>query len=68
MTQINLATKFERQVQRVVDGASSREMSLNDVDVGNKMPADLEGEARMVLVKGDVVQVSPLHESTHGFY
>lgn len=68
MTQINLATKFERQVQRVVDGASSREMSLNDVDVGDKMPADLEGEARMVLVKGDVVQVSPLHESTHGFY
>ena len=58
--QTKLTTGFTRKVQRVADGDSSTEISLADldVDVGDSLPADLEGEARMVLVKGDVIQIS----------
>ena len=56
--QTKLKTGFTRSVQRVADGDSSTEISLADVDVGDYLPADLEGEARMVLVKGDVIQIS----------
>ena len=65
MEQVKLSTSFTRKVRRVVvdddsSAGGSTEIDLSDVEVGDSLPMDLEGEAQIVLVKGDVVQVSKM--------
>jgi len=70
MMQTKIETNFRRKVQRAVDEnysseastVSSSEVSLTDMKVSDPFPADLEGEAQMVLVKGDIVQISKSRE------
>lgn len=73
MAQIKLATGFERHVQRVVEGGESidllkeHDIDLSDVKVGDEIPGDLSGEPRMVLVGGDLVQISQQRDDGWAF-
>lgn len=67
MRQVKEATGFERDIQRLVEVASPvpemapkdrKEINLSDVEVGNSLPDELDSEPQMVLVKGDIVQIS----------
>mmetsp|Transcript_94747 Transcript_94747/g.141948 ORF Transcript_94747/g.141948 Transcript_94747/m.141948 type:complete len:998 (-) Transcript_94747:204-3197(-) len=59
MKQTKIATKFEREVMRVTEvSESNSELSLEGVKVGDTLPTDLTGEPQMVLIEGDVVQIS----------
>lgn len=73
MLQTKLATGFQRKVQRVVekgtandeDGAT--EIDLGSVKIGSDLPRDLKDEPQMVLVQGDVVQVSTQRQDGWAF-
>ena len=65
MEQTKEATGFTRQIQRVVEsiaasdeGAEPKKVDLADVHIGDDLPEDLATEPRMVLVDGDLVQIS----------
>lgn len=64
MIQRKVSTGFERDVLRVVenetsDSSSSEQNRLfSKVAVGDVLPSDLKNEPQMVLVEGDMVQVS----------
>ena len=61
MEQTKVSTGFKRKVQRVEVTARSdpaKDLELANVQVGEELPMDLNGEARVVLVEGDVVQIS----------
>jgi hypothetical protein len=62
MVQTKPATGFQRDVQRLVESAPTvqpdREIDLSDAQVGEGLPAELLGEPQMVLVTGDVIQIS----------
>jgi ABC-type branched-subunit amino acid transport system substrate-binding protein len=64
MTQTNVVTGFARPVQRLVMQApslskeGSKTIDLKDGKVGGRLPMDIHQEPQMVLVKGDVVQIS----------
>jgi hypothetical protein len=63
MTLTQTATGFQRDVQRVVECASQQDhgpktIDLKDAQVGETLPSDIRKEPQMVLVKGDVVQIS----------
>lgn len=67
MKQTKEATGFERDVQRVVEVVDPvpqqapkdrKEIDLSEVEIGNSLPDELCSEPQMVLVKGDVVQIS----------
>ena len=61
MEQTKTSTGFKRKVQRVLEAMPSdpeKEIDLENVQVGEELPSDLNGEARIVLVEGDVVQIS----------
>jgi hypothetical protein len=66
MIQTKVATGFERAVQRMVENdginvdieAQTKEVDLANVKVGDALPEELRGEPQMVLVTGDVLQIS----------
>jgi hypothetical protein len=65
MEQTKVTTGFTRKVQRVVqkpitqdDNDKSKELDLGKVQIGGALPDELAGEPQMVLVMGDVVQIS----------
>jgi hypothetical protein len=66
MTQTKSATGFQRDVQRLVEDAADGQqdngakqlLGLDDAQVGGTLPFDIRKEPQMVLVKGDVVQIS----------
>jgi len=74
MKQTKLATGFERDVQRVVekvevenDDDEQKQVDLGQVEVGDEVPADLAGEPLMVLVAGDVIQISKQRDDKWAF-
>jgi ABC-type branched-subunit amino acid transport system substrate-binding protein len=63
MTQTKSATGFQREVRRLVEDAGqqdngAKQLGLEDAQVGGILPSDIRKEPQMVLVKGDVVQIS----------
>jgi hypothetical protein len=73
MMQTNLKTKFDRDVIRVPQndnnkvGSSSMEIDYSSAQVGILLPEKLKGEPQMVLVDGDVVQISTQREDGWSF-
>jgi ABC-type branched-subunit amino acid transport system substrate-binding protein len=62
MKQTKVATAFVRDVQRLVVGGTvedeEKELDLSTVQMGSALPDELEEEPQMVLVEGDIVQIS----------
>jgi ABC-type branched-subunit amino acid transport system substrate-binding protein len=63
MTQTKTATGFQRDVQRLVEDAGqqdngAKQLGLEDAQIGGALPSDIRKEPQMVLVKGDIVQIS----------
>jgi len=59
MIQTKVVTGFQREVQRFVQQESfPPDIDLKDVQFGDELPVDLEGEPQMVLVTGDVIQIA----------
>lgn len=64
MTQTKVATGFKREVQRLVQESVSdqdnerQEIDVSEAQIGDLLPKDLQNEPQMVLVKGDIVQIS----------
>ena len=66
MMQTKISTKFQRAVQRIeVQPPSTRSTSeglrlidIKSIQMGGKIPSDICNEPQMVLVKGDVLQIS----------
>ena len=63
MTQTKLATGFRRNVQRLVqkvdpEEAAHHKLDLEEAQLGAHLPEDLGNEPQMILVVGDIVQIS----------
>lgn len=63
LIQTKTTTGFQRDVQRVVEGTETQDADVKGVDldaaqVGSRLPEDLSLEPQMVLVTGDIVQIS----------
>jgi hypothetical protein len=73
MIQTKIATFFQRGVQRLVDSSSVPqqdqhiEHDLTDAQVGDFLPEELRGEPQIVLVTGDIVQISTQREDGWAF-
>jgi len=74
MIQTKTATGFKRGVQRVVfDNAPLSQSNLTtngngtDYVVGDQIPDDLRDEPQVVLVKGDVIQISSQRQDMWAF-
>lgn len=65
--QTKQATGFRRQVERFVEQAGTADVDMSAVDVGKGLPTDLEGESQMILVKGDIIQISKQREDGWAF-
>ena len=61
MEQVKESTGFTRKVQRVVveeESAQPQQIDLSEIQFGNNLPDDLKDEPQMILVEGDVIQIS----------
>lgn len=58
MIQTKVATGFHREVQRLAQQDPPLDIDLKDVQVGDELPVELEGEPQMVLVTGDIIQIA----------
>jgi hypothetical protein len=73
MIQTKTATGFRRGVQRLVDTSSvpqqdqNVEHDLTDAQMGERLPQELLGEPQMVLVTGDIVQISTQRQDDWAF-
>ena len=74
MIQTKLATYFQRAVQRLVHSSSVPQQvqnvvhhDLTDAQLGERLPEELRGEPQMVLVTGDIVQISSQREDGWAF-
>ena len=70
MMQTNTKTNFHREVMRYVDDKPKDDIQIDinlDVQHGGELPADLIGEPQMVLVKGDIIQMSTQRADGWGF-
>ena len=74
MIQTKTATGFQRSVQRLVQVANTEsvqarldKMDLSQAKFGDQLPPDLKGEPQMVLVKGDVLQISSQRQDGWAF-
>ena len=73
LVQTKVSTGFERHVQRVeesedpTDGLNHKDIDWSDVKVGDEIPDDLSGEPCIVLVEGDLVQISQEREDGWAF-
>jgi len=76
MQQTKEATGFVRDIQRITDitvtappeaPIERKEIDLSEVEIGNSLPDGLIGEPQMVLVKGDVVQISSQRQDGWAF-
>lgn len=72
-TQTKTSTGFQRAVQRVVNGhTDAKENDRNEIDLtstqfGSYLPEELHGEPQIVLVKGDVLQISTQRQDGWAF-
>lgn len=71
MLQTKQSTGFQRHVKRVVESAQPEEapteIDLNQIRKGDALPDDLSGEPQMVLVEGDIVQISSQRQDSWAF-
>lgn len=77
MVQTKVATGFERKVVRILekpatknddsDDDEPKEIDLDDVQMGDDLPSDIADEPQIVLVKGDVVQISAQRQDGWAF-
>jgi hypothetical protein len=74
MKQTKVATGYERDVRRVLvkieaktDKGAQKEIDLADVHVRDELPVDLRAEPQMVLVEGDIVQISTQRQDGWAF-
>jgi hypothetical protein len=73
MIQTKTATGFQRGVQRLVVSSSvprqeqNVEHDLTDAQMGERLPEELRGEPQMVLVTGDIVQISTQRQDGWAF-
>lgn len=76
MTQTKVQTGFQREVQRLVDvgqqqssrGLSDRkEVDLDEVNMVGAIPEEVASEPQMVLVKGDIIQISSQRQDGWAF-
>jgi hypothetical protein len=75
MIQTKQQTGFQREVQRLVEIAQPvqqakserKEIDYGEVEIGNSLPDDISAEPQMVLVKGDVVQISSQRQDGWAF-
>lgn len=76
MTQTKEATGFQRDVIRVeqvvsvaqdVVSEEAKKINMDDVVVGDLLPEDIRNEPQMVLVKGDVIQISSQRQDGWAF-
>jgi ABC-type branched-subunit amino acid transport system substrate-binding protein len=63
MVQTKTATGFQRNVQRLVEHQNEKDsaekvIDLSGVQTGDVLPSDISEEPQMVMVKGDIVQIS----------
>lgn len=69
MEQIKMSTNFSRDVKRFFKASAVQAGTLLPVgnQAGTMLPADLKGEPQMVLLEGDVVQISTQRDDGWGF-
>ena len=67
MIQTKTATGFQREVKRFVEETDLLDVNMDHVEVGEGLPSDLEGEPQMILVKGDIIQISRQREDDWAF-
>lgn len=73
MIQTKQQTGFQREVQRLVEVSQpaphreKKEIDFGEVDVGDALPEDISSEPQMVLVKGDVIQISSQRQDGWAF-
>uniref|UniRef100_A0A7S3LFQ9 Poly [ADP-ribose] polymerase n=1 Tax=Amphora coffeiformis TaxID=265554 RepID=A0A7S3LFQ9_9STRA len=67
MVQTKQATGFEREVKRFVEKADDVDVDMKNVEVGQGLPQDLAGEPQMILVQGDIIQISKQREDGWAF-
>lgn len=67
MTQTKIATAFQREVRRFVEEVEAVDLDLDKVEVGDGLPAELAGEPQMILVKGDIIQISKQRDDGWAF-
>lgn len=67
MIQTKQATGFQREVKRFVEKIEEVDLDLKNVEVGDGLPEDLLGEPQMILVKGDIIQISKQRDDGWAF-
>jgi hypothetical protein len=73
LIQTKVATGFQREVNRLVEDAAGaqlsehKEIDLDNAQIGDPLPDELRGEPQMVLVTGDVVQISTQRQDGWAF-
>jgi hypothetical protein len=63
MVQTKTGTGFQRDVQRLVEQQNEKDsaakvIDLSGIQTGDVLPSDISEEPQMVMVKGDIVQIS----------
>jgi ABC-type branched-subunit amino acid transport system substrate-binding protein len=63
MVQTKTATGFQRSVQRLVEqqnekDSAAKEIDISEIQMGDVLPSEISEEPQMVMVKGDIVQIS----------
>jgi hypothetical protein len=61
--QTKTATGFQRSVQRLVEqhnkkDSAAKEIDISEIQMGDVLPSEILEEPQMVMVKGDIVQIS----------
>lgn len=67
MTQTKQATGFQRAVKRFVEKVDEIEVDVENVQVGEGLPQELVGEPQMILVEGDIIQISKQRDDGWAF-
>ena len=67
MVQTKEATGFQREVKRFVEKVDEIALDMKNVEVGQGLPQDLVGEPQMILVQGDIIQISKQREDGWAF-
>lgn len=65
--QTKKATGFQREVRRFVEKADDVDVKMDDIVIGGGLPKDLAGEPQIILVKGDIIQISKQREDEWAF-
>jgi Receptor family ligand binding region/WWE domain len=70
MVQTKITTGYQRPVRRVVEPSPPQQWTTHDlskVTIGDALPSDLKNEPQMVLVEGDVIQITKKRDDGWAF-